>query len=81
MLVTRLAAPDFVRVEGGIAWHHQVPRLLEAYEAAMKSDRGRVRQTCSHQVGRTAAHPGRTCWFLSPQLTSRTCMTRSIEAI
>jgi glycosyltransferase involved in cell wall biosynthesis len=27
------------RVEGGLAWHHQVPRLLEAYEAAMKSDR------------------------------------------
>jgi glycosyltransferase involved in cell wall biosynthesis len=26
------------RVEGGLAWHHQVPRLLEAYEAAMKSD-------------------------------------------
>jgi glycosyltransferase involved in cell wall biosynthesis len=23
------------RVEGGLAWHHQVPRLLEAYETAM----------------------------------------------
>jgi glycosyltransferase involved in cell wall biosynthesis len=30
------------RVEGGLAWHHQVPRLLEAYEAAMKSDRVRA---------------------------------------
>ncbi len=27
------------RVEAGLAWHHQVPRLLEAYEAAMKSER------------------------------------------
>ncbi len=23
------------RVEGGLAWHHQIPRLLEAYETAM----------------------------------------------
>ncbi|HSY46472.1 MAG TPA: glycosyltransferase family 4 protein [Steroidobacteraceae bacterium] len=29
------------RVEGGLAWHHQVPRLLEAYQAAMKSGRAR----------------------------------------
>lgn len=27
------------RVEAGLAWHHQVPRLLEAYETAMKSGR------------------------------------------
>jgi glycosyltransferase involved in cell wall biosynthesis len=25
------------RVEGGLAWNHQIPRLLEAYGAAMKS--------------------------------------------
>jgi hypothetical protein len=25
------------RVETSLAWHHQVPRLLEAYEAAMKN--------------------------------------------
>ena len=35
------------RVEGGMAWHHQVPRLLEAYETAMNGDRARAvpRQT------------------------------------
>jgi glycosyltransferase involved in cell wall biosynthesis len=27
------------RVEGGLAWHHQVPQLLRAYETAMKSGR------------------------------------------
>ena len=27
------------RVEAGLAWHHQIPRLLEAYETAMKSGR------------------------------------------
>jgi hypothetical protein len=27
------------RVDGGLAWHHQVPQLLRAYEAAMKSGR------------------------------------------
>jgi hypothetical protein len=29
------------RVDGGLAWHHQVPRLLEAYETAMNSQRAR----------------------------------------
>lgn len=29
------------RVEEGLAWHHQIPRLLEAYDTAMKSDRSR----------------------------------------
>jgi glycosyltransferase involved in cell wall biosynthesis len=35
------------RVEGGLAWHHQIPKLLEAYEAAMNGDRARAvpRQT------------------------------------
>lgn len=36
---TTMGAIGRQRVEGGLAWHHQVPRLLEAYEAAMKSDR------------------------------------------
>jgi glycosyltransferase involved in cell wall biosynthesis len=36
------------RVEGGLAWHHQVPRLLEAYEAAMKS--GRTREVPRQQI-------------------------------
>ena len=27
------------RVEGGLAWHHQVPRLLDAYATAMKTGR------------------------------------------
>jgi glycosyltransferase involved in cell wall biosynthesis len=27
------------RVEAGLAWHHQVPRLLEAYETAVKKGR------------------------------------------
>jgi glycosyltransferase involved in cell wall biosynthesis len=27
------------RVEGGLAWHHQVPRLLAAYTVAMTSNR------------------------------------------
>ncbi len=31
------------RVEGGLAWHHQVPRLLEAYDLAMKSGRARAK--------------------------------------
>jgi glycosyltransferase involved in cell wall biosynthesis len=30
------------RVEGGLAWHHQVPRLLQAYEAAMSGGRARA---------------------------------------
>jgi hypothetical protein len=29
------------RVESGLAWHHQIPRLLEAYETAMRSVRAR----------------------------------------
>jgi len=29
------------RVEGGLAWHHQIPRLLEAYDTAMNSQRTR----------------------------------------
>jgi glycosyltransferase involved in cell wall biosynthesis len=29
------------RVEGGLAWHHQIPRLLEAYDTAMNSQRRR----------------------------------------
>ena len=32
------------RVESGLAWHHQIPRLLEAYAAAMKS--GDARASC-----------------------------------
>ncbi|MGO9950475.1 MAG: glycosyltransferase family 4 protein [Steroidobacteraceae bacterium] len=30
------------RVEGGLAWHHQVPRLLEAYETAMRGGEARA---------------------------------------
>jgi glycosyltransferase involved in cell wall biosynthesis len=30
------------RVEGGLAWHHQIPRLLEAYDTAMKGSRART---------------------------------------
>jgi hypothetical protein len=26
------------RVEAGLAWHHQIPRLLAAYEAAMSGN-------------------------------------------
>jgi glycosyltransferase involved in cell wall biosynthesis len=31
------------RVEGGLAWHHQVPRLLEAYETAMTGGEARAK--------------------------------------
>jgi glycosyltransferase involved in cell wall biosynthesis len=31
------------RVEGGLAWHHQIPRLLEAYDTAMKGSRARTK--------------------------------------
>src|SRR5262249_1349980 len=31
------------RVEGELAWHHQIPRLLETYETAMTSGRGRAK--------------------------------------
>jgi glycosyltransferase involved in cell wall biosynthesis len=31
------------RVEAGLAWHHQIPRLLEAYNVAMKSGRARAK--------------------------------------
>ena len=31
----RMGAIGRSRVEAGLAWHHQIPRLLEAYEAAM----------------------------------------------
>jgi glycosyltransferase involved in cell wall biosynthesis len=30
------------RIEAGLAWHHQIPRLLEAYEAAMTSGEARA---------------------------------------
>lgn len=30
------------RVEGGLAWHHQIPRLLEAYETAMTGGEARA---------------------------------------
>jgi hypothetical protein len=36
------------RVEAGLAWQHQIPKLLEAYEAAMggsSAPRGQVTQT------------------------------------
>jgi glycosyltransferase involved in cell wall biosynthesis len=31
------------RVEAGLAWHHQIPQLLEAYNVAMKSGRARAK--------------------------------------
>jgi glycosyltransferase involved in cell wall biosynthesis len=36
------------RVEGGLAWHHQVPQLLRAYETAMK--RGRAHAVPRQQL-------------------------------
>jgi glycosyltransferase involved in cell wall biosynthesis len=35
-LRARLGAIGRSRIEAGLAWHHQIPRLLEAYETAMK---------------------------------------------
>jgi glycosyltransferase involved in cell wall biosynthesis len=32
----RMGAIGRSRIEAGLAWHHQVPRLLEAYQTAMK---------------------------------------------
>jgi hypothetical protein len=29
------------RVQSGLAWHHPIPRLLEAYESTMRSVRAR----------------------------------------
>jgi glycosyltransferase involved in cell wall biosynthesis len=29
------------RIEAGLAWHHQIPRLLEAYDMAMNTHRTR----------------------------------------
>jgi glycosyltransferase involved in cell wall biosynthesis len=36
---TTMGAIGRQRVEGGLAWHHQVPQLLRAYATAMKSGR------------------------------------------
>ena len=36
---TRMGAIGRQRVESGLAWHHQVPRLLEAYATALNLDR------------------------------------------
>jgi glycosyltransferase involved in cell wall biosynthesis len=30
------------RIEAGLAWHHQIPRLLEAYETAMTNREARA---------------------------------------
>jgi glycosyltransferase involved in cell wall biosynthesis len=35
----RMGAIGRSRVEAGLAWHHQIPRLLAAYEAAMSNGR------------------------------------------
>jgi glycosyltransferase involved in cell wall biosynthesis len=40
---TTMGAIGRQRVEGGLAWHHQVPRLLEAYHVAMKRGRARTK--------------------------------------
>jgi glycosyltransferase involved in cell wall biosynthesis len=39
---TTMGAIGRQRVEAGLAWHHQIPRLLEAYSVAMKSGRART---------------------------------------
>ena len=39
----RMGAIGRARVEAGLAWHHQIPRLLQAYEAAMKSRTGHAK--------------------------------------
>ena len=36
----RMGAIGRSRVEAGLAWHHQIPRLLEAYEIAMSGGSG-----------------------------------------
>jgi len=46
----RMGAIGRSRVEAGLAWHHQIPRLLEAYEAAMKSRAGHAK-TLDSQSG------------------------------
>jgi glycosyltransferase involved in cell wall biosynthesis len=38
----RMGAVGRERVEGGLAWHHQIPKLLEAYETAMGSAEARA---------------------------------------
>jgi glycosyltransferase involved in cell wall biosynthesis len=37
----RMGAIGRSRIEAGLAWHHQVPQLLEAYNVAMKRSRAR----------------------------------------
>jgi len=35
---SRMGALGRSRIEAGLAWHHQIPALLQAYETAMQSD-------------------------------------------
>lgn len=39
---SRMGALGRSRIEAGLAWHHQIPRLLEAYETAMTSGEARA---------------------------------------
>jgi len=40
---SRMGAIGRARIEAGLAWHHQIPRLLEAYETAMKNARAHAK--------------------------------------
>jgi len=42
-----MGATGRLRVEAGLAWHHQVPRLLEAYDTAMNLGRADVKSVDS----------------------------------
>jgi glycosyltransferase involved in cell wall biosynthesis len=40
---SRMGTIGRARIEAGLAWHHQVPRLLQAYETAMKAGQARTK--------------------------------------